>query len=153
MTKILIVLFVALFFEALGVVILKQGIDQITAREKARQGGEIKVSVAAVLRLVGHGFINARVLLGVLFEAAFFAGLLILMGHKDISFIWPLTSLSMVATTIAAIIMLHERVSGLRWSGVLLIVLGSALITWSEQKKEAEKHAGKPVAASVGEAK
>lgn len=153
MTKILIVLFVALFFEALGVVILKQGIDQITAREKVRQGGEIKVSVATVLRLVGHGFINGRVLLGVLFEATFFAGLLILMGHKDISFIWPLTSLSMVATTIAAIVMLHERVSGLRWGGVLLIVLGSALITWSEQKKEAEKSAVKPVAASPAEVK
>lgn len=146
MTKILIVLFVALFFEALGVVILKQGIDQITAREKVRQGGDIEVSTSAVLRLVGHGFVNGRVLLGVLFEATFFAGLLILMGHRDISFIWPLTSLSMVATTIAAIVLLHERVSGLRWGGVLLIVLGSALITWSEQKKEAEK---KPVLAAT----
>ena len=141
MTKILIVLFIALFFEALGVVILKQGIDQITAREKVRQGGDIKVSVSAVLRLIGHGFISPRVLLGVFFEAMFFAGLLILMGHKDISFIWPLTSLSMVATTVAAIVLLHERVSGLRWGGVLLIVLGSALITWSEQKKEADKGA------------
>jgi drug/metabolite transporter (DMT)-like permease len=140
-TKILVVLFIALFFEALGVVILKQGIDQITAREKARQGGEIKVSVGAVLRLVGSGFTNSRVLLGVFFEALFFAGLLILMGHKDISFIWPLTSLSMVATTVAAIVLLHERVSGLRWGGVLLIVLGSALITVSEQRKEAEKNA------------
>lgn len=139
--KILIVLFVALFFEALGVVILKQGIDQITAQEKARQGGEIKVSVGAVLRLIGSGFTNSRVLLGVFFEALFFAGLLILMGHKDISFIWPLTSLSMVATTIAAIMMLHEKVSGLRWGGVALIVLGSALITVSEQRKEAEKNA------------
>jgi drug/metabolite transporter (DMT)-like permease len=140
-TKLLIVLFVALFFEALGVVILKQGIDQITAREKARQGGEIKVSVGAVLRLVGGGFTNSRVLLGVFFEALFFAGLLILMCHKDISFIWPLTSLSMVATTLAAIVLLHEKVSGLRWGGVVLIVLGSALITISEQRKEAEKSA------------
>jgi drug/metabolite transporter (DMT)-like permease len=145
MTKIFIVLFAALFFEAMGVVILKQGIDQITSRERARQGGEIKVSVSAVLRLVGSGFTNSRVLLGVLFEALFFAGLLILMGHKDISFIWPLTSLSMVATTLAAIIMLHEKVSNLRWGGVLLIVIGSALITWSEQKKEAEKNAAQSV--------
>ena len=111
MTKILIVLFVALFFEALGVVILKQGIDQITAREKVRQGGEIKVSVATVLRLVGHGFINGRVLLGVLFEATFFAGLLILMGHKDISFIWPLTSWSITMAAMVVATMLNE-VSG-----------------------------------------
>jgi drug/metabolite transporter (DMT)-like permease len=143
MAKILIVLFIALFFEALGVVILKEGIDQITAAEKERQGGQIKVSVSAVLRLVGHGFINGRVLLGVFFEAVFFAGLLILMGHKDISFVWPLTSLSMVMTTLAAIVLLRERVSGLRWGGVVLMMLGAALITWSEQKKEAAATAAK----------
>ena len=34
-TKILVILVISLFFEALGVVILKQGIDQITLREKA----------------------------------------------------------------------------------------------------------------------
>lgn len=137
MARILTVLFIALFFEAVGVVILKQGIDQITALEKARQGGPIRISVAAVGRLIGYGFTNARVLLGVLFEAIFFVGLLILMAHKDMSFIWPLTSLSMVATTLAAIVLLHEKVSGLRWSGVLLIALGSALIIWSEQEKHA----------------
>lgn len=137
MTKILIVLFIALVFEALGVVILKQGIDQITADEKARAGGDIQVSVRTVLRLIGQGFTTGRVLLGVLFEAIFFAGLLFLMGHRDISFVWPLTSLSMVATTVAAIFILHEKVSGTRWSGVVLMMLGAALITWSEQKKEA----------------
>src|ERR1051325_2302485 len=145
MAKILIVLFVALVFEALGVVILKQGIDQITAREKQRQGGEIKVNVSAALRLIGHGFIHPRVLLGVFFEAVFFAGLLILMGHKDISFVWPLTSLSMVMTTFAAIVLLQEKVPGARWAGVILMMLGAAFITWSEQKKEAQT----PAAAAV----
>jgi drug/metabolite transporter (DMT)-like permease len=141
MAKILIVLSIALFFEALGVVILKKGIDQITLAEKQRHGGEIKKNAASILRLIGRGFVSGTVLLGVLFEAIFFAGLLFLMGHKDISFVWPLTSLSMVATTIAAIILLKEQVSGTRWAGVVLMMLGAALITWSEQKKEAEKNA------------
>ncbi|HTD68418.1 MAG TPA: EamA family transporter [Candidatus Limnocylindria bacterium] len=140
----MIVLFIALFFEALGVVILKQGIDQIAAHEKARQGGDIKASPSTVLRLIGQGFVNSRVLLGVLFEAIFFAGLLFLMGHRDISFVWPLTSLSMVATTIAAIFILREKVSGTRWAGVVLMMLGAALITWSEQKREAERNALTP---------
>ena len=153
MTKILIVLFIALVFEALGVVILKQGIDQIAAREKAREGGAIQVSVRTVLRLIGNGFTNGRVLLGVLLEAIFFAGLLFLMGHRDISLVWPLTSLSMVMTTIAAILILGEKVSGTRWSGVVLMMLGAALITWSEQKKETEKHAVKPVATSMDQTK
>ena len=144
MAKIIIILVIALFFEALGVVILKQGIDQVTAREKARQGGEIKTTLRSVLRLIGYGLTNSRVLMGVLFEAIFFAGLLLLMGHRDISFVWPLTSLSMVATTIAAIFILQEKVSGTRWAGVILMVLGAALITWSEQKKEVSRNSVSP---------
>ncbi len=138
MAKILIVLFVALFFEALGVVILKQGIDHITTQEKLRQGGNIKANVRSVLRLIGQGFINPSILLGVFFEAIFFAGLLILMGHRDISFVWPLTSLSFVMTTLASIFILKERVSGTRWAGVALIMVGAAFITWSEKVKEAQ---------------
>jgi len=153
MTKILIILFVALIFEALGVVILKQGIDQITVQEKTRQGGLIQVSAACVLRLVGHGFINSRVLLGVLFEAIFFAGLLMLMGHKDVSFVWPLTSLSMVMATFAAILLNHERVSGLRWVGVVVMMCGAAIIFWTEHEKDLEKNAAQPVATNVSEAR
>jgi len=136
MAKILIILLAALIFEALGVVLLKRGIDQITAQEKARQGGEIKISAAAVLRLVRAGCFDPRVLLGVLCEAIFFAGLLVLMGHRDISFVWPLTAVSFVMTTLAAIFILKEQVSGLRWAGVVLIMLGAGFITWSEKVKE-----------------
>ena len=134
MAKILTVLFVALMFEALGVVILKQGIDRITAQEKLRQGGEIKINSRSVLRLMGRGFVNPSILAGVFFEAIFFAGLLVLMGQKDISFVWPLTSLSFVMTTVAAILILKEHVSAARWVGVALIMLGAAFITWSEKK-------------------
>ncbi len=153
MTKILIILFIALIFEALGVVILKQGIDQITAQERTRQGGPIQVTVASVLRLVGHGFINSRVLLGVLFEAIFFAGLLMLMGHKDVSFVWPLTSLSMVMATFASILLLHERVSGLRWAGVVVMMCGAAIIFWTEHQKDGEKIAAQPATPNLSEVK
>ena len=92
-------------------------------------------------------------LFGVLFEAIFFAGLLILMGHRDISFVWPLTSLSMVMTTIAAIVLLGEKVSGTRWAGVVMMMLGAALITWSEQKKEAVRGVAKPPTTNASEIK
>jgi len=153
MTKILIILFVALIFEALGAVILKQGVDQITTQERSRQGGPIQVSVASLLRLVGHGFINSRVLLGVLFEAIFFAGLLMLTAHKDVSFVWPLTSLGMVMATFAAILLNHERVSGLRWLGVVVMMFGAAIIFWTEHEKDLEKNAAQPLATNVSEAR
>lgn len=144
MAKILIILLVAFVFEAIGVVLLKKGIDEVVA-----QNSERPLNATRVLRMVGHGFINRNVLIGVFFETLFFIGLLMLMGRSDISFIWPLTSISFVLTTLAAQFYLRETVSGLRWSGVALIMVGAALITWSEKSKAKEPPKEPPASASV----
>ena len=68
-------------------------------------------------------------------EAVFFASLLILMAKSDISFLWPMTGLSFVFATFAAMWFLHERVSPVRWVGVLCIMFGAALISYSETAK------------------
>ncbi|HXD52977.1 MAG TPA: hypothetical protein VN689_13845, partial [Burkholderiales bacterium] len=62
-------------------------------------------------------------------------------SQRDISFIWPLTALSFVMTTLAAVFYLREHVSGTRWAGVALIMLGAGLITWSEKVKEPKENA------------
>ena len=126
-TKLLLILLVGLILEAIGVVFLSRGLKQI--------GEPAYVSVSEILRIVQRGFTNPSLLLGVLFEALFFASLLILMSKADVSFIWPLTSLGFVLTTLAARLILREQVNGLRWTGVLLIVIGAALISWTEQIK------------------
>lgn len=128
MTKLIILLLIGLLFEAVGVVCLNRGLKQV---------GEVKkVSVTEVLRVVKAGVTNHYVLLGVLFEAVFFGTLLVLMSKGTVSFIWPLTSLGFVLTTIAAKFILHEEVSWLRWCGVLLIVLGAGVITYTEKSVE-----------------
>jgi drug/metabolite transporter (DMT)-like permease len=127
MAKLLLILLIGLVFEAAGVVFLKKGITQI---------GEVKtISVVEVLRVVKAGITSPCVLLGVFFEALFFACLLILLGKSDISFLWPLTALSFVMTTFAALIFLGERVSSVRWAGVIFIMIGAALISYSEHAK------------------
>ena len=127
MAKLLLILLIGLVFEAAGVVFLKKGITQIGAAKA--------ISVVEVLRVVKAGVTSPSVLLGVFFEALFFACLLILMGESDISFLWPLTALSFVMTTFAALIFLGERVSSVRWAGVIFIVIGAALISYSEHAK------------------
>ena len=127
MAKLLLILLVGLVFEATGVVLLKKGITQI---------GEVKkINVSEVLRVAKAGVTNSNVLLGVLFEALFFGCLLILMSESDISFLWPMTALSFVMTTFAARLFLSEQVSPVRWAGVILIMLGAALISYSEHDK------------------
>ncbi len=137
MTKLLIILITGLMFEAVGVVYLNKGLKQV---------GEVqKMTVAEVLRIVKSGATNGNILLGVFFEAVFFGTRLVLMSQGTVSFIWPLTSLGFVLTTIAAKFILHEQVSLLRWGGVLLIMLGAGLITYSEKVLEEKT----PAAASV----
>src|SRR6267154_2245606 len=132
MTKLLIVLIIGLLFEAVGVVYLNQGLKQV---------GEIqKISAAEISRIIKRGATNSNILLGVLFEAIFFGTLLYLMSLGTVSFIWPLTSLGFVLTTIAAKFILHEEVSLLRWGGVLLIMLGAGVITYTEKTVEEKAH-------------
>ena len=126
MAKLLLILIIGLVFEAAGVVSLKRGITQI---------GVKKVSATEIVRIVKTGAANPCVLLGVFFEALFFASLLILMTKSDISFLWPLTGLSFVFATFAAMWFLHERVSSIRWAGVVFIMIGAALISYSEHAK------------------
>ena len=121
-------LLIALVFEAVGVVFLSKGLKEI---------GEVsRISVSEIAVIVARGAKNPNLLLGVLFEAIFFGALLYLLSHRDVSLIWPLTSLGFVITAIAARFFLHEQVSWVRWSGVLLIVLGAGLVTWSEKLKD-----------------
>ncbi len=99
-----------------GLVFLNKGLKELGQREP--------LAAAPTLRVIKSGAANPNLLLGVLFEAIFFAGILVLMSRADVSFIWPLTSLGFVLTTLAARFILKEDVSLVRrrddhvWRGV-----------------------------------
>src|SRR5580700_6137529 len=124
MAKILIVLVIAFTFEAVGVITLKKGLDVIGPRYTERKG--TMPMWRNVLALVGDWFTTRDVLLGLLLETIFFVMLQYLLGQRDVSFVWPLTALSFVMTTLAAKFLLRENVDAIRWGGVALIILGAA---------------------------
>lgn len=136
MTKILVILIAGLVCEAIGVVFLSKGLKQV---------GEVKtITPPEIWRVVKAGATNPNILLGVALEAIFFVALLVLLSRSDVSFIWPLTAMGFVLTTLTAKFMLHEEIPPLRWAGVLLIVLGAGLITWTEKLKERKAAAPAP---------
>jgi drug/metabolite transporter (DMT)-like permease len=129
MLKLIAILLIGLVLEAVGVVLLSQGLHEI---------GEVKkISAGEIGRIISRGATNRNILLGILFEALFFCVLIYLLSQKDVSLIWPLTSLGFVITAIAAHFVRHEQISALRWAGVVIIVIGASLVAWSEQKKSA----------------
>ena len=127
MAKLLFILLIGLVFESTGIILLKKGMTHV--------GTAQTLTANEVVRIVKTGLTNSQILLGIFFEALFFICLLILMSKSDISFLWPLTALSFVFATLAAMVFLHEQVSNVRWVGVVLIMLGAALISYSEQRK------------------
>jgi len=133
MTKVLFILFIAFFFEAFGVIALKKGITEVTAQYAARPAGQ--PAWEKILCLVGNWFANKNILSGLLLETIFFVLLQYLLAQRDVSFVWPLTAVSFVMTTLAARFFLHERVDTVRWIGVAFIVIGGVCISYSEQAK------------------
>ena len=128
MLKLLLILLIALVLESVGVVFLSAGLKQIG---EARQ-----ITVSEIARLARQGDTHPNILLGVLFETIFFGFLLVLLKGNDVSLIWPLTSLGFVLTALSAKFILREEVSAVRWGGVILIVVGAGLVSWSEKQKQ-----------------
>ena len=131
MVKLILILLVALIFEAIGVVWLSQGLKQI---------GELREFTASeVFQITCRGACNPWLLLGVLFETIFFIALLYLLKNWDVSLVWPLTSLGFVLTTVAARVIRDEEVNAWRWGGVALIVIGAILVGYSERAKKSRQ--------------
>jgi drug/metabolite transporter (DMT)-like permease len=128
MARLLTILFIALCFETAGVITLKKGLSSLE--------GPKSYSPVEIGKLVWRGVTTREIVLGVFFEAIFFVGLLMMMSRGEVSFVWPLTSLTFVFSTFAARFYLHEHVDVLRWMGVMLIVCGAGLITYTEKKNE-----------------
>ena len=142
MTKFILILLIALVFEAIGVVFLSGGLKQI---------GEPKtIKAAEITSLITRGATNKNILLGVFFEAIFFGFLLYMLSQKDVSIVWPLTALGFVITSLAAKIFLKEEISSVRWAGICLIVLGAGLVTWSAKPKEKEPDEQSPASTDYG---
>jgi drug/metabolite transporter (DMT)-like permease len=137
MARLLTILFISLCFETAGVITLKKGLSSLESPKS--------YSPRDLGNLVWRGISNKHIVLGIFFEAIFFVGLLMMMSRGEVSFVWPLTSLTFVFSTMAARYYLHERVDPLRWMGVGLIVCGAGLITYSEKKNERANPTASPI--------
>jgi drug/metabolite transporter (DMT)-like permease len=131
MAKILLILVVASIIESIGVAILSGGLKEVHERDKDLPAGQI-------LRIIKDGACNGKILLGITLEAVFFGALLYMLSVCDVSWVWPLTSMGFIITTLAAQFLLHEKVGPVRWTGVVLIAIGAFLTSYSEQTKKTD---------------
>jgi hypothetical protein len=57
-----------------------------------------------------------------------FLSLLAVLAIENVSFVVPVTALSYAVGALGGGLFLHERVTAMRWAGVLLVCLGVALV-------------------------
>jgi uncharacterized membrane protein len=129
MTKLIIIAIVATMIEAVGVIIMFRGLKEVQ--------GWREHTVSEVARVAWSGVTNVKVVGGVALEAVFFGALLYMGSVGEASFVFPLTSLVFIFTTLAAQFVLHEKVTWASWAGVLLITLGAILVGYGEAVREA----------------
>jgi drug/metabolite transporter (DMT)-like permease len=122
------VLFIAL-------VVLGGSVGDVFITKGMKEVGEISTVRITELLVVGKRTVtNKYFLAGIFFMAVSYFSFLGALARADLSLVLPATSISFVITTVGAKLFLNERVTGLRWAGILLVCVGVALISIPAQQ-------------------
>lgn len=124
--KTLIVLFIAILAQTLGDVYLTKGMKEI---------GEIKsLSPLALFQVGVQVFTNPFVWLGIAGLLTFFLLYLVALSWSDLSFVLPVTAFGYALNALMAWYLLGERISIVRGFGTLVICIGVAVVSRTEQR-------------------
>jgi drug/metabolite transporter (DMT)-like permease len=101
---------------------------EICITRTMKRVGEVKTfSPRVLLPLLGRAFHHGSMWLGISLLACSFYSLLALLSWNPVSFVIPATASSYAVSAIGAKYLLSERISAMRWAGVLLVCFGVAL--------------------------
>jgi multidrug transporter EmrE-like cation transporter len=119
----LMLVMVCILAGAAGQICWKQGMSGI---DKIND-----ISDLLQIRTAWEIFTNTYIITGILLYAISVFLWLGAMSTLDVSYMYPLLSLGYVVTAILAFVVIGENITILRWSGIMLIVVGCFLITKS----------------------
>lgn len=124
--KTLVVLFMAICAQTLGDVLLTKGMKSI---------GEVDTLDPVRLFEIGvQVFTNPMVWSGILLLSIFFGLYLVALSWADLSFVLPVTAFGYVLNAFMSWRFLGEHVSAARWIGTMIICVGVAVVSNTEQR-------------------
>jgi drug/metabolite transporter (DMT)-like permease len=114
----------------IALVVLGGSIGDVFITKGMKQVGEIAtLNARELMRITGRTLTNKWFLVGLFFMALSFFSFLAVLSWADLSLVLPATSISFVITTIGAKLYLQEKISPVRWAGIVLVCIGVALIS------------------------
>ncbi len=128
--KTLVTLFFAILCQTLGDVCLTKGMKTI---------GEVNtLDPIALFHIGGQVFTNPFIWLGIAILTGFYFLYLAALSWADLSYVLPVTAFGYTLNAVMAKWLLHEQVSLTRWIGTLVICVGVAVVSRTEQKTTSE---------------
>jgi drug/metabolite transporter (DMT)-like permease len=114
----------------IALVVLGGSVGDVFITKGMKQVGEIAtLDWRELLRIAGRALTNRWFLGGLFFMALSFFSFLAVLSWADLSLVLPATAISFVITTVGAKLYLKEKISPVRWAGILLVCVGVALIS------------------------
>lgn len=124
--KTLVTLFFAILCQTLGDVCLTKGMKAI---------GEVNTLNPTELLNIGFQvFTNPFIWLGIGLLTIFYFLYLAALSWADLSYVLPVTAFGYTLNAVMAKWLLHEHISLARWIGTLVICIGVAVVSRTEQK-------------------
>jgi drug/metabolite transporter (DMT)-like permease len=94
-----------------------------------KQIGDVSaLAPAGVVRALARAFLRPSMWTGLALQTLAFFTLLALLSWAPVSFVVPATAISYAVGAVGAQIFLRERITPLRWTGVVLVCAGVALL-------------------------
>ncbi|TLY34514.1 MAG: hypothetical protein E6K57_00835 [Nitrospirae bacterium] len=124
--RIIALLAVAIISQAVGNVLLSQGMKLIAEESQLTWNNWVSIFLQAVQ--------SPSILFGVGFYVIFFVLFAAALSRADLSFVLPAISSEVVLNVAFADYFLNETVSAIRWTGVLLISIGVGLVVQSSPR-------------------
>lgn len=128
MLKTIVVMLLAITAGTIGDILLTKGMREIGDLSAMNLRGILNASLQALT--------SPKLILGTAMLAVFFFLWLAVLSWEDLSIALPMQALNYVLVAILAKYMLHEQVSPLRWTGIILVCIGVMLITSSSTSEE-----------------
>ena len=124
--RIIALLAVAIVSQAVGNVLLSQGMKLIAGESQLTWSNWVAIFLQAVQ--------SPSIMLGVGFYVIFFVLFAAALSRADLSFVLPAISSEVVINVAFADCFLNETVSSIRWIGALLISIGVGLVVRSSPR-------------------
>ena len=111
-------------------VVLGGSIGDVFTTKGMKEVGEIStLNPGELWRIAGRTLTNQWFLIGLASMTVSFVSFLTVLSWADLSLVLPATSISFVVTAIGAKWYLKEHISPVRWTGIVLVCAGVALIS------------------------